>query len=186
MPERMTQLRKALGLKGGKPNFKSLQKWGSVKPGTPVAEIPALFPRIQPPGSPEGGPEPAGKPGAPTGAKKSAAESAPGEGLISIQDFSRVQLRTAKVIEAEKVPGSEKLLRLVVLMGSERRQVVAGIALYYDPAKLIGRTIVMVANLKPATIHGVESQGMLLAASKGESLRLVSVDGEIASGAVVK
>ena len=72
------------------------------------------------------------------------------------------------MVAAEKVAGATKLLRLEVVMGEERRQIVAGIALYYEPEKLVGRTVVVVANLKPATIRGVESQGMLLAASKGE------------------
>jgi len=112
--------------------------------------------------------------------------SVPAEGLISVEDFSKVELRTARVIRAEKVPGAARLLRLDVLMGDERRQIVAGIALHYDPAQLVDKTVVVVANLKPATIKGVESQGMLLAASKGERLRLITVDGDIASGANVK
>ncbi len=95
-------------------------------------------------------------------------------------------MRTARVVAAEKVEGATKLLKLQVMMGEEKRQIVAGIALYYEPEKLVGRTVVVVANLKPATIRGVESQGMLLAASKGESLRLVSIDGDLSSGAVVK
>ena len=106
--------------------------------------------------------------------------------LIDYNDFAKVQLRTARVVAAEKVQGATKLLRLEVMMGEERRQIVAGIALYYEPEKLIGKTVVVVANLKPATIRGVESQGMLLAASKGESLRIITVDGDLSSGAVVK
>ena len=106
--------------------------------------------------------------------------------LIDYSDFSKVQMRTARVVAAEKVEGATKLLKLQVMMGEEKRQIVAGIALYYEPEKLVGRTVVVVANLKPATIRGVESQGMLLAASKGESLRLVSIDGDLSSGAVVK
>ncbi len=118
-------------------------------------------------------------------------EAAPGvavlpDGPIEYDYFSKLQLRTAKVIGAEKIAGSIKLLRLDVFMGEERRQIVAGIALHYEPEKLIGKTIVIVANLKPAKIRGVESQGMLLAASKGEKMRLITVDGDMASGAVVK
>ena len=94
--------------------------------------------------------------------------------------------RTAKVMAAEKVEGTAKLLRLDVMMGDERRQLVAGIALYYEPDDLIGKTVVVVANLKPATIRGIESQGMVLAASKGESLKLITTDGELSSGAVVR
>ena len=110
----------------------------------------------------------------------------PATNVIEYTDFAKVELRTAKIMAAEKVAGATKLLKLEVLMGEERRQIVAGIALYYEPEKLIGKTVVVVANLKPATIRGVESQGMLLAASKGESLRIITVDGDLSSGAVVK
>ncbi|MBN1268689.1 MAG: methionine--tRNA ligase, partial [Kiritimatiellae bacterium] len=82
--------------------------------------------------------------------------------------------------------GADKLLCLQIMMGDERRQIVAGIALHYEPEELIGKSIVVVANLKPARIRGIESNGMLLAASRGESLRLITVDGEMSSGAVVK
>ena len=72
------------------------------------------------------------------------------------------------------------------MMGAERRQIVAGIALYYKPEELIGKTVVVVANLAPIKLRGIESQGMLLAASLGERLRLVTIDGDLASGAIVK
>ena len=114
------------------------------------------------------------------------APSEEGIGLVTYDDFAKLQLRTAKIMDAEKVPETSKLLRLEIMMGSERRQLVAGIALHYEPEQLIGKTVVVIANLKPAKIRGVESQGMLLAASKGESLRLVTLDGELSSGASVK
>ena len=101
-------------------------------------------------------------------------------------DFTKVQLRTGKVLEAEVVPDADKLLRLQVELGSETRQIVAGIAKFYAPADLIGKQVVVVANLKPAVIRGVESSGMLLAASTRKRLRLVTVDGDdIPSGAQV-
>jgi methionyl-tRNA synthetase len=87
------------------------------------------------------------------------------EGLITYDDFAKVKFRTAKVLEAEKVAGADKLLRLQILVGEERRQVVAGIALHYKPEDVVGKTVVVVVNLKPAKIRGVESNGMLLAAS---------------------
>ena len=96
------------------------------------------------------------------------------------------RLRTAVVMNAEPIEGAVKLLKLNVMMGKDRRQIVAGIALYYKPEELIGKTVVVVANLAPVKLRGVESQGMLLAASCGERLRLVTVDGDLASGAVVK
>ncbi|MGI5924861.1 MAG: glutamine--tRNA ligase/YqeY domain fusion protein [Lentisphaeria bacterium] len=104
--------------------------------------------------------------------------------LIGIEDFARLQLRTAQVLAVEPVPYTDKLLKLQVDCG-EKRQIVAGIAKFYQPADLVGKTIIMVANLQPATLCGVESQGMLLAAKKGKELRLLSVDGDIAPGARV-
>ena len=130
-----------------------------------------------------------GKDAAPAAAKKPAEALVPPpmhEGLVEFNDFAKVQLRTAKIMSASKIEGATKLLKLEVLMGEERRQIVAGIALHYEPEKLVGRTVVVVANLKPAVIRGVESQGMLLAASKGESMRIVTIDGDLSSGAVVK
>ena len=105
--------------------------------------------------------------------------------LISIDDFSKTQLRTARVLAAERVEGANKLLKLQIEIGTERRQLVAGIAEYYAPETIIGRTIIVVANLKPAKIRKIESQGMLLAAKSGKELKLLTVDGEIASGATV-
>jgi methionyl-tRNA synthetase len=85
--------------------------------------------------------------------------------LISIDDFFQSELRVATVKVAEPVPKSNKLLRLEVDLGDETRQLVAGIAKAYEPASLVGRQVVVVANLQPATLMGVESQGMVLAAS---------------------
>lgn len=101
-------------------------------------------------------------------------ESLPAEELISIEEFKKVKLRTAKIIEAEAVPKSEKLVKLKVDLGNEQRQILAGIAKHYSPESLIGKTIVIVANLKPAKLMGMESQGMLLAANAEDgSLGLV-------------
>ena len=108
------------------------------------------------------------------------------EGLITFDQVMAVNLKTAVVLEAERIEGADKLLKLQVDLGSEKRQLVAGIALYYQPEELVGKTIMVVANLKPAKLRGVESQGMLLAASQGDRLKLVTVDGEIGPGAAVK
>jgi methionyl-tRNA synthetase len=97
-----------------------------------------------------------------------------------------VNLKTAVVLEAEKIEGADKLLKLQVDLGTEKRQLVAGIALHYQPEALVGKTIVVVANLKPAKLRGVKSEGMLLAASLGDTLKLVTVDGEMGPGAAVK
>jgi len=85
--------------------------------------------------------------------------------MISFEDFQKIELKVAKIIEAEKIEKSEKLLKLIVDLGDEKRQLVAGIAKYYKPEDLIGKEIVIVANLEPKKLMGIESQGMLLAAN---------------------
>ncbi len=106
---------------------------------------------------------------------------------ITIDDFKKIDLRVAKVLAAEKVPKSERLLKLQIEIGTERRQVIAGIAQHYEPEALVGKSIVVVANLEPAKLMGQESQGMLLAANDSNGkLSVVTVLGEIASGSVVK
>ena len=98
--------------------------------------------------------------------------------LVTIDEFFKTQLRVAEVVEAEKVPKADKLLRLQIKVGDEIRQIVAGVAEFYTPEEMVGKQIVVVANLKPAKIRGIESNGMLLAARDGKKLRLVSLDGE--------
>jgi methionyl-tRNA synthetase len=112
---------------------------------------------------------------------------APGKPTISIDAFAQVDLRVGKVVQAEAVPKSTKLLKLQVEVGSERRQIVAGIAQHYTAEELVGKLIVVVFNLQPAKLMGQESQGMLLAASDpGGKLVFVAPSAEIASGSVVK
>ena len=94
--------------------------------------------------------------------------TAPASNTITIDDFAKVELRVGQVKLAEKVKGADKLLRLEVDLGTEVRQIVAGIAKAYDPEKLIGRKVVIVANLAPRKLRGLESQGMIVAASLGE------------------
>ncbi len=171
MPGKMKELRKALGMGDGEPELKLLRQSNVLKPGVTVRQPPPLFPRIV--------------------AEEKAAEKKPeaapeGVALIEYDDFMKVQLRTARITQAEKIPGATKLLKLEVAIDEEKRQLVAGIAQHYEPEQLIGKTVVVVANLKPAKIRGVESRGMLLAASKGETLRLVTVEGDMPGGAVVK
>src|SRR6185436_7980348 len=86
---------------------------------------------------------------------------------ITIDDFAKIDLRVATVVEAERVKGADKLLRLIVDLGFEKRQVLAGIAKSYEPEKLIGRKVVVVANLQPRKMRGLESNGMIVAASMG-------------------
>jgi methionyl-tRNA synthetase len=105
---------------------------------------------------------------------------------ITIDEFSKIQLKTATVLSAERVPKSEKLVKLQVDLGHERRQIVAGIGKKYDPSELVGKTIVIVANLKPAKLMGIESQGMVLAAGDTDVQGLVTVLEPVASGTKVK
>ena len=106
-------------------------------------------------------------------------------GFITIEDFAKLDLRVAKVLDAEKIEGSDKLLKLKLELGSETRQVVSGIAKHYTPESLIGKSVILVANLKPARLRGVESQGMILAASNDNDLVIATLDGEISSGSKV-
>lgn len=105
---------------------------------------------------------------------------------IDYDHFAQVQLRSGRIVEAERVPKSDKLLRLQVDLGTERRQIVAGIGKAYQPEALVGKQVVIVANLKPAKIFGVESNGMLLACGGTEDLKLVGFDGEVTLGERVK
>src|SRR5262249_50662109 len=107
---------------------------------------------------------------APVSAAASAQDTAPAaKPLISIDDFAKVELRVGQVLEAERVPKADKLLRMTVDLGEEKpRQILAGIALHYTPEQMLGRKIIVVANLQPRKLRGLESQGMLLAASIGE------------------
>jgi len=105
---------------------------------------------------------------------------------ITIEEFSKVQLRVAEVIEAEKVDGSDKLIKMKLKVGEETRQIVGGIAKHYNTEELIGKKIIIVYNLEPKKLKGIESQGMLLAASSGEKMALLTVDKDIESGLRIK
>lgn len=179
MPERMTLLRKAFGL--GNPELAQLRTFGLVKAGTSVEKTDALFPRVELPAAEEA-PKPKKKKEKPV-----SQEAKKPVGVITYDDVMNVQLRTARILEAEKVEGADRLLKLQIEVGEEKRQLIAGIAQHYSAEEVVGKTIVIVANLKPAKIRGVESQGMLLCASVGDQLRLITVDGELPStGAPVK
>jgi methionyl-tRNA synthetase len=107
---------------------------------------------------------------------------------IGIDDFARVELRVAKILVAERIPKADKLLRLEVDLGYEKRQILSGIALWYTPEELIGRRIVVITNLAPRKMRGLESHGMLLAASETEGSKpvLATFDEEIALGSRLK
>ncbi len=106
--------------------------------------------------------------------------------LIEIGDFAKVELRVAEIKECEKVPKSDKLLKLQLDDGVGSRQVVSGISSYYTPEDLIGKKIILVANLKPAKLRGVESQGMILAADSGDAIKVIFVDDSVQTGSKVR
>jgi methionyl-tRNA synthetase len=187
-------------------------KWGGLQPGTRISKPAATFPRVEykeayeridameneirNPGStapaatsstPAGGTTPAGAPTGATAGAAAAAAPAPGA-KITIDDFAKVELRVGVVKSAEKVQGADKLLKVMVDIGDEVRQVLAGIALAYAPEELVGRKVVVVTNLAPRKMRGQESNGMLLAASDGADGKpvLVTFAEDIPAGAKVK
>ena len=139
-------------------------EWGGLTPGKSLNKHDVLFPRIDV--------KKMERPSQFNGKKTEP------NNVITFDEFQNVELKTAKVLEAEKVDSADKLLKLQVEVGDEKRQLVAGIAKFYKPEELVGKMIVVVANLKPATIFGLESYGMLLAAKKGKDLTLITIDGE--------
>jgi methionine--tRNA ligase beta chain len=106
--------------------------------------------------------------------------------LIIYEDFKKLDLRVAKILEAERVENSEKLIKLQIDLGEEKRQIVAGIGKFYNPEDLINKQIVVVTNLEPRKLMGEESQGMLLAASDEDQISLLIPDQEIPTGSIVK
>ena len=164
---------KQLGLKNfDKVQLQDAQIWGGYPAGTRIDKGDALFPRY------DVSEEVAeAKPEADAVELVPAAKE-PFKSEISIDQFSETDLRVGTILECEKVPKTTKLMRLQIDLGSERRQIISGIAQYYKPGDLIGHQVIIVANLKPAKLCGIESYGMLLAASDGnDNLRVVFVDG---------
>ena len=208
MPSTAEAIRQQLGIKLDfltpvSPNDK---QWNRLSPGTKIQKANALFPRIQTQTgtlsvtghtatlSVSQGAKPVSETPIPS---QPAASTAPATGQpvqpqtiappqITIEDFMKIQLKTAKVLSAERVPKSEKLLKLQVGLGAEQRQIVAGIGKKYEPESLIGKTIVIVANLKPAKLMGIESQGMVLAAGDSEVRGLATFLEDVEPGTKVK
>jgi methionyl-tRNA synthetase len=174
MPERMNNLRQSLGISEEVLNIEELKRWGILKSGSACQDNGPLFPRVETKKK-----ENPIKEEKITNKKKVSEEST---GLITIDEFFKAKLKTAEILHAEKVEKADKLLRLQIKIGSEKRQIVAGIAEHYAPEDLTGRKIIVVSNLKPAVIRGIESQGMLLAAKDGKKLTLVTVPDDVPSG----
>jgi methionyl-tRNA synthetase len=118
---------------------------------------------------------------------EAAKEQIPPTNHIDYDQFSKIELRAGTIVEAEAVPKSKKLLRLLVDVGEATpRQIISGLALNYEPASLVGTQVVVVVNLKPARLMGYESQGMVLAAGEGDKLALLRLDQAMSPGTVVK
>ncbi|TDJ58481.1 MAG: methionine--tRNA ligase [Nitrospina sp.] len=185
MPETADKMMKQLGIDTpvDQQGLDSIKKWGWIQAGTQTHQGTQIFPRIED--------KAAAKilESVTLGDDDSISEKpteANGKGQITIDEFMKVDLRTAKILEAEKVKKSKKLIKLKVDLGTEQRQVLAGIAEAYEPEQLIGRTVILVANLKPAKLMGHESQGMILAGSNDQTLILGGFDGDLPPGVRVK
>ena len=167
LPDAAAKIRAALG-QTGEPKLADAA-WGRLAAGTPVQKLSGLFPRIDTKITPATG--------------QLAIETATPR--IKIDEFGKVELRVAEIIAAEPLAKSKKLLKLTVSLGQEQRTVVAGIAEHYTPAEIVGKKVVIVANLEAAKLMGVESNGMVLAASSGGKLAVLSLDRDLPPGAKV-
>ncbi len=194
VPVTAPKIYEQLGL--GKPEsfFMADAVWGKLATGTKVQKGEPLFPRIE---VTEAGETviaatkktaaKAIKAEAPKiEAKKEAKPAAAAAGEITIDDFAKIDLRVATVVAAERVPKTDKLIKLQVKIGDEERTIVSGIAQHYEPENLIGKNVIVIANLKPAKLRGIESRGMVLAASDGEGNLVLADAPGIASGSKVK
>ena len=157
-----------------------IEKWGGTPANMHIGQAQQLFPRIEVEKVEQPVKEAKNKAEKQKSKKDKQKESQP-EGEISIDDFAKIQLRVAKVLEAEAVPKADKLLKLKIDLGDEQRELVSGIAKQYKPEELVGKNVIVVANLKAAKIRGVVSHGMVLAASAGDDLKLVTVDMPVGS-----
>ena len=172
MPDKCQNIRRQLGIDGDSEAANALT-WGVLKPGVKIGKSETLFPRL------------AREKTADTSKLADKAGAKTSNQTIAFDDFGKIELRTAKVLSAERVQGADKLLKLQIDLGDEKRQIVAGIAQFYAPEDMVGKTIIVVANLQPAKIRGIESNGMLLAAKKGNGLVLLSTDKDIEPGAEI-
>lgn len=194
VPVTAPKIYEQLGL--GKPEsfFMADAIWGKLATGTKVQKGEPLFPRIE---VTEAGETviaatkktaaKAIKAEAPKDeAKKEAKPAAAAADEITINDFAKIDLRVATIVAAERVPKTDKLIKLQVKIGDEERTIVSGIAQHYEPENLIGKNVIVIANLKPAKLRGIESRGMVLAASDGEGNLVLPDAPGIASGSKVK
>ena len=180
MPGKAMEMWRQLGMNVelSEQKIDGLEPWGGLAAGTQVAPGDPVFPRIEMPEWVDQDAQPL-----PKEDPKMPNEQ---ENLISFKEFQKLKLKVASIVQADRVEGADRLLKLKVSLGSEERQLVAGVAEHYDPDALVGRQIVVLTNLEPATIRGVESQGMLLAASSSDGLALLQPDHGLPDGSEVR
>ena len=199
MPRTPARIYEQLGIAEGElTGWESASRFGLLPAGTKVQKGEALFPRIDVkkeladivPTPKAEAPKAEEKKPAKTAKKEEKKEEKLPEGIISIDDFAKVQLRVARILTAEKVEGSDKLLKLSVKLGEGEplRTVVSGIARFYTPEAIEGRQVVLVSNLKPAKLKGIKSEGMILCASDAEDkvLKLCTVEPGMEDGAYIR
>ncbi len=172
MPGKMRSVRSVFGLDEDTLTLDNARTFFDLKPGIRATLKDAIFPRLK--------------------AEQSRAAHVPGqdsqesaEGTLDMSEFAKADMRVAEVIDAERVKGTDKLLKLQISLGDEKRQIVAAVAQHYPPEKVTGMKIIVVANLKPVVIRGIQSDGMLLAATSGKKLVLLTPDGDLPAGSKV-
>ncbi|KJS79804.1 MAG: methionyl-tRNA synthetase [Peptococcaceae bacterium BICA1-8] len=180
MPDTPARVGEQIGFDLNNGKWDDAKVWGLIKPGTKVNKKEAIFPRIDPKILEEDSVQVEEK------TEEKAFVVEPLKEEITIDDFAKLDLRIIEVINCEKVEKADKLLRLEVKMGDETRTIVSGIAKHYDPQELIGKKLILVANLKPVKLRGIMSQGMILAASTDDILEVLTINKDLPSGSKVK
>lgn len=168
MPNSSLKIQEQLGI--SEPQTFADLDWGKTPHSIPLGKVEPIFPRVL----------------VKTKAESKTAESKTGDSEITIDDFRKLDLRVVEIISAEPVEGTDKLLLLKIATGSGTRNVVAGIAEYYSPEEIVGKKVILVANLKPANVRGIESQGMILAATGKNELSIITVDRDMPLGTKVR
>ena len=190
VPVTAPKIYEQLGLGNPESFFMADAVWGKLATGTKVQKGEPLFPRIEVTEAGEtviaATKKTAAKAIKAEAPKAEAKKEAVAAGEITIDDFAKIDLRVATVVAAERVPKTDKLIKLQVKIGDEERTIVSGIAQHYEPENLIGKNVIVIANLKPAKLRGIESRGMVLAASDGEGNLVLADAPGIASGSKVK
>lgn len=190
VPVTAPKIYEQLGLGNPESFFMADAVWGKLATGTKVQKGEPLFPRIEVTEAGEtviaATKKTAAKAIKAEAPKAEAKKEAAAAGEITIDDFAKIDLRVATVVAAERVPKTDKLIKLQVKIGDEERTIVSGIAQHYEPENLIGKNVIVIANLKPAKLRGIESRGMVLAASDGEGNLVLADAPGIASGSKVK